>query len=128
MSRTTKQINEMIEDTLSEYYSIVGTSLPTTTGTVHSEIGPFSQYVRSAADILDRILDRILDIVNDDVADLDKLDVQEFLYTSVPRMQKKIDTVCDAIERKTGMKKMSKARRKPLTPPEERKSTTLKIK
>lgn len=124
MSRTIKQINEMIEDTLNEYYSIVGTSLPTTTGTVHSEIGPFSQYVRSATEILDRILD----IVNDDVADLDKLDVQEFLYTSVPRMQKKIDTVCDAIERKTGMKKLDKTRRKPLTPPEERSPTTLKLK
>lgn len=124
MSRTTKQINEMIEDTLSEYFSLTGASLPTGTGVSHSDIGPFSQYVRSAADILDRILD----IVNDDVADLDKLDVQEFLYNSVPRLQNKIDTLCDAIERKTGMKKMDKARRKPLTPPEERKSTTLKIK
>jgi hypothetical protein len=124
MSRTTKQINEMIEDTLSEYFSLTGPSLPTGTGAVHSEIGPFSQYVRSAADILDRILD----IVNDDVADLDKLDVQEFLYTSVPRLRNKIDTLCDAIELKTGMKKLDKTRRKPLTPPEERKSTTLKIK
>ena len=124
MSRTTKQINEMIEDTLSEYFSLTGPSLPTGTGAVHSEIGPFSQYVRSATDILDRILD----IVNDDVADLDRLDVQEFLYTSVPRMQKKIDTLCDAIERKTGIKKLDKTRRKPITPPEKRKSTTLKLK
>ena len=82
MSRTIKQINEMIEDTLNEYFSLTGPSLPTGTGAIHSEIGPFSQYVRSAADILDRILD----IVNDDVADLDKLDVQEFLYNSVPRL------------------------------------------
>lgn len=124
MSRTTKQINEMIEDTLSEYFSLTGPSLPTGTGAVHSEIGPFSQYVRSATEILDRILD----VVNDDVADLDRLDVQEFLYTSVPRLQKKIDTLCDAIERKTGIKKLDKTRKEPLTPPEERKSTTLKIK
>ena len=69
-----------------------------------------------------------LDIVNDDVADLEKLDVQEFLYTSVPRLQNKIDTLCDAIERKTGYKKLDKTRREPLTPPQERKTTTLKIK
>ena len=34
MSRTTKQINEMIEDTLSEYFSLTGPSLPTGTGAV----------------------------------------------------------------------------------------------
>jgi hypothetical protein len=124
MSRTTKEINEMVDDALNEYFSLTGPSLPTGTGAVHSEIGPFSQYVRSATDILDRILD----IVNDDVADLEKLDVQEFLYTSVPRLQKKIDTLCDAIERKTGYKKLDKTRREPLTPPQERKTTTLKIK
>jgi hypothetical protein len=124
MSHTTKEISEMIDDVLKEYFSLTGPSLPTGTGAVHSEIGPFSQYVRSATDILDRILD----IVNDDVADLEKLDVQEFLYTSVPRLQNKIDTLCDAIERKTGYKKLDKTRREPLTPPQERKTTTLKIK
>ena len=124
MSRTTKEVNEMVDDALNEYFSLTGPSLPTGTGAVHSEIGPFSQYVRSATDILDRILD----IVNDDVADLEKLDVQEFLYTSVPRLRNKIDTLCDAIERKTGYKKLDKTRREPLTPPQERKTTTLKIK
>ena len=113
----------MVEDALKEYFSLTGPSLPTGTSAVHSEIGPFSQYVRSATGILDRILD----IVNDESADLEKLDVQEFLYTSVPRLQKKIDTLCTAIEQKTGYKKLDKIR-EPLTPPQERKSTKLKIK
>ena len=119
-----ENIKEIVEDVLKEYFSLTGPSLPTGTGAVHSEIGPFSQYVRSATEILDRILD----IVNDDVADLGKLDVQEFLYTSVPRLQNKIDTLCDAIERKTGYKKLDKTRREPLTPPQERKTTKIKIK
>ena len=119
-----ENIKEIVEDVLKEYFSLTGPSLPTGTGAVHSEIGPFSQYVRSATEILDRILD----IVNDDVADLGKLDVQEFLYTSVPRLQNKIDTLCDAIERKTGYKKLDKTRREPLTPPQERKITKIKIK
>tara|TARA_R100000278_G_scaffold98997_1_gene75835 strand:- start:137 stop:508 length:372 start_codon:yes stop_codon:yes gene_type:complete len=120
----TKDINEVVEKALEEYYSITGISLPTGTGVPYKDIGPFSQYVRSAADILDRILD----IVNDDVADLDKLDVQEFLYVSVPRLQNKIDTLCTAIERKTGFKSMDKTRAKPLTPPSERKNKKIKIK
>jgi hypothetical protein len=124
MKRSNKQINKMVKEVLNEYYSLVGTSLPTGTGVAHSEIGPFSQYVRSATEILDRILD----VVNDESADLQKLDVQEFLYTSVPRLQNKIDTLCDAIERKTGYKKLEKTRREPLTPPQERKSTKLKVK
>lgn len=124
MKRSNKQINKMVKEALNEYFSLTGPSLPTGTGAVHSEIGPFSQYVRSATEILDRILD----VVNDESADLQKLDVQEFLYTSVPRLQNKIDTLCDAIERKTGYKKLEKTRREPLTPPQERKSTKLKIK
>jgi hypothetical protein len=48
------------------------------------------------------------------VADLDKLDVQEFLYNSVPRLQNKIDTLCDAIERKTGFKSLQRTRKNPL--------------
>jgi hypothetical protein len=119
-----ENIKELVESILKEYFSLTGPSLPTGTGAVHSEIGPFSQYVRSAAGILDRILD----IVNDDSADLEKLDVQEFLYTSVPRLQKKIDTLCTAIEKKTGYKSLDKTKRKPLTPPEERKNTKIKIK
>jgi hypothetical protein len=118
------QIDEMVEETLEEYFDLVGASLPTGTGVAHKDIGPFSQYVRSAADVLDRILD----IVNDDVADLDKLDVQEFLYNSVPRLQNKIDTLCDAIERKTGFKSLQRTRQKPLTPPQERNNTKVKIK
>lgn len=119
-----KDINEVVKKALEEYYSITGISLPTGTGVAYKDIGPFSQYVRSAADILDRILD----IVNDDVADLDKLDVQEFLYVSVPRLQNKIDTLCTAIERKTGFKSMDKTRAKPLTPPSERRNKKIKIK
>lgn len=124
MRRTIKEVNEIVEDTLEEYYSIAGPSLPTGgTQEVHSEIGPFSQYVRSATEILDRIMD----VVGDETADLDKLDMQEFLFTSVPRLQAKIDTVCDAIERKTGFKKFDKTRKDPLTPPQERKTTKVKI-
>ena len=67
-------------------------------------------------------------IVNDESADLDKLDVQEFLYTSVPRLQNKIDALCTAIERKTGYKSLDKTRRDPLTPPQERKAAKTKIK
>jgi len=119
-----ENIKELVESTLKEYFSLTGPSLPTGTGAVHSEIGPFSQYVRSASDILDRILS----IVNDDSADLEKLDVQEFLYTSVPRLQKKIDTLCTAIEKRTGYKTLDKTKRKPLTPPQDRKSTKIKIK
>jgi hypothetical protein len=119
-----ENIKELVESILKEYFSLTGPSLPTGTGAVHSEIGPFSQYVRSASDILDRILS----IVNDDSADLEKLDVQEFLYTSVPRLQKKIDTLCTAIEKRTGYKTLDKTKRKPLTPPQDRKSTKIKIK
>ena len=117
-------LEEFIQDELREYFSLTGPSLPTGTSAVHSEIGPFSQYVRSATGILDRILD----IVNDDSADLEKLDVQEFLYTSVPRLLAKIDTLCDAIERKTGIKKLDKTRRDPLVPPQERGEILIKIK
>ena len=124
MKRADNEIDELVKGALDEYFSLTGPSLPTGTGAVHSEIGPFSQYVRSATEILDRILD----VVNDDTADLEKLDVQEFLFTSVPRLLNKIDTVCDAIERKTGYKKLDKTRREPLTPPRERKVTKLKIK
>jgi hypothetical protein len=123
MKLSEESIRELVESELKEYFSLTGPSLPTGTGAVHSEIGPFSQYVRSATDILDRILS----IVNDDSADLEKLDVQEFLYTSVPRLLRKIDTLTDAIEKKTGYKKLSKTRRKPLTPPHERKKTKIKI-
>jgi len=119
-----ENIKEVVEDVLKEYFSLTGPSLPTGTGAVHSEIGPFSQYVRSAADILDRILS----IVNDESADLEKLDVQEFLYTSVPRLQKKIDTLCTAIEKRTGYKNLDKTRRDPLTPPQERKNLIIKMK
>ena len=118
------QIDEMIEDTLEEYFDLVGASLPTGTGVAYSDIGPFSQYVNSATGILDRILD----IVNDDVSELDKLDVQEFLYNSVPKLLNKIDTVCDAIERKTGYKSLQRTRQKPLTPPQNRSNTKVKIK
>jgi hypothetical protein len=118
------QIDEMIEDTLQEYFDLVGSSLPSGTGEQYDRIGPFSQYVRSATGILDRILD----IVNDDSAELDKLDVQEFLYNSVPRLQNKIDTLCDAIERKTGFKSLQRTRQKPLTPPQERNNTKVKVK
>ena len=124
MKLSNELLCEIVQKQLDEYFSLTGPSLPTGTGAVHSEIGPFSQYVRSAADILDRILD----IVNDDSADLDKLDVQEFLYTSVPRLSNKIDTLCDAIERKTGLKKLDKTRKKPLTPPEGRNNIAVKIK
>ena len=117
-------IQEIIKEQLKEYFSLTGPSLPTGTGAVHSEIGPFSQYVRSATGILDRILD----IVNDGSADLEKLDVQEFLYTSVPRLLKKIDTLCDAIERRSGFKRLEKTRKPPLTPPQERVLTKIKIK
>ena len=119
-----ENLKKVVEDVLKEYFSLTGPSLPTGTGAVHSEIGPFSQYVRSATEILDRILE----IVNDDSAELEKLDVQEFLYTSVPRLRNKIDTLCDAIERKTGYKSIDKTRREPLTPPQERKITKIKIK
>ena len=119
-----ENIKEMVENVLKEYFSLTGPSLPTGTGAVHSEIGPFSQYVRSAADILDRILS----IVNDESADLEKLDVQEFLYTSVPRLQKKIDTLCTAIEKRTGYKSLDKTRTDPLTPPQERKNLIIKMK
>jgi hypothetical protein len=119
-----ENIKEMVEEVLREYFSLTGPSLPTGTSAVHSEIGPFSQYVRSATDILDRILS----IVNDESADLGKLDVQEFLYKSVPRLQNKIDTLCTAIERKTGYKSLDKTRREPLTPPGERRKTKIKIK
>ena len=119
-----ENIKEVVEDVLKEYFSLTGPSLPTGTGAVHSEIGPFSQYVRSAADILDRILS----IVNDESADLEKLDVQEFLYTSVPSLQKKIDTLCTAIEKRTGYKNLDKTRRDPLTPPQERKNLIIKMK
>jgi|TARA_R100001509_G_scaffold142972_1_gene98504 hypothetical protein len=118
------QIDEMIEDTLEEYFDLVGASLPTGTGVSYDNIGPFSQYVNSATGILDRILD----IVNDDVSELDKLDVQEFLYNSVPKLLNKIDTVCDAIERKTGYKSLQRTRQKPLTPPQNRSNTKVKIK
>ena len=118
------QIDEMIEDTLEEYFSLTGPSLPTGTGVAYSDIGPFSQYVNSATGILDRILD----IVNDDVAKLEKLDVQEFLYNSVPKLLTKIDTVCTAIERKTGYKSLQRTRQKPLTPPQDRMNTKVKIK
>jgi hypothetical protein len=118
------QIDEMVEETLEEYFDLVGASLPTGTGVSYSDIGPFSQYVRSAADILDRILD----IVNDDVADLDKLDVQEFLYNSVPSLLNKIDTLCDAIERKTGFKSLQRTRKQKPIPPQDRKNTKVKIK
>jgi hypothetical protein len=124
MKLSNELLCEIVQKQLDEYFSLTGPSLPTGTGAVHSEIGPFSQYVRSAADILDRILD----IVNDDSADLDKLDVQEFLYTSVPRLSNKIDTLCDAIERKTGLKKLDKTRKKPLTPPKDRNNIAVKIK
>ncbi len=119
-----ENLKKMVEDVLEEYFSLTGPSLPTGTGAVHSEIGPFSQYVRSATEILDRIMG----IVNDESADLDKLDVQEFLYTSVPRLQNKIDALCTAIERKTGYKSLDKTRRDPLTPPQERKAAKTKIK
>jgi len=124
MKNEKDQINEMIEDTLEEYFDLVGASLPTGTGVAYSDIGPFSQYVNSATGILDRILD----IVNDDVSELDKLDVQEFLYNSVPKLLNKIDTVCDAIERKTGYKSLQRTRQKPLTPPQNRSNTKVKIK
>ncbi len=119
----TKKLDTLIEEVLEEYFALTGPSLPTVNNVSYQDIGPFSQYVRSAADILDRILD----IVNDDVADLDKLDVQEFLYNSVPRLQNKIDTLCDAIERKTGLKRKSKTRANPLVPPKLRvKKTKIK--
>jgi hypothetical protein len=124
MKKTNEEIKEMVEDTLEEYFDLVGASLPTGPGVTYDNIGPFSQYVRSATEILDRILD----IVNDDVADLDKLDVQEFLYNSVPRLQNKIDTLCDAIERKTGFKSLQRTRKNPLTPPQDRKNTKVKFK
>lgn len=124
MKKTNKEIKEMMDDTLEEYFDLVGASLPTGNAVSYKDIGPFSQYVRSATDILDRILD----IVNDDVAELDKLDVQEFLYNSVPRLQNKIDTLCDAIEKKTGFKSLQRTRQKPLTPPQERGNTKVKIK
>ena len=118
------QIDEMVEETLEEYFDLVGASLPTGNAGTYKGIGPFSQYVNSATGILDRILD----IVNDDVAELDKLDVQEFLYNSVPKLLNKIDTVCTAIERKTGYKSLQRTRQKPLTPPQDRKNTKVKIK
>ena len=118
------QIDEMVEETLEEYFDLVGASLPTGTGVSYDSIGPFSQYVNSATGILDRILD----IVNDDVAELDKLDVQEFLYNSVPKLLNKIDTVCTAIERKTGYKSLQRTRQNPLPPPQDRKNTKVKIK
>lgn len=124
MKKTNEEIQEIVEDTLEEYFDLVGASLPTGTGVSYSDIGPFSQYVRSAADILDRILD----IVNDDVADLDKLDVQEFLYNSVPSLLNKIDTLCDAIERKTGFKSLQRTRKQKPIPPQDRKNTKVKIK
>ena len=124
MKKTNKEIKEMMDDTLEEYFDLVGASLPTGNAVSYKDIGPFSQYVRSATDILDRILD----IVNDDVAELDKLDVQEFLYNSVPRLQNKIDTLCYAIEKKTGFKSLQRTRQKPLTPPQERGNTKVKIK
>ena len=124
MKKTNEEIQEIVEDTLEEYFDLVGPSLPTGNGGSYDSIGAFSQYVNSATGILDRILD----IVNDDVSELDKLDVQEFLYNSVPKLLNKIDTVCDAIERKTGYKSLQRTRQKPLTPPQNRSNTKVKIK
>lgn len=126
MKITKKFLTELIDSKLDEFMgsSFSGHGLPNITGEPYQEIGPFSQYVRSAADVLDRILQ----IVNDESADLDKIDVQEFLYTSVPKLENKIDTLCDAIERKTGFKKLDKTKQKPLVPPQERNKRKIKIK
>ena len=90
MKKTNEEIQEIVEDTLEEYFSLTGPSLPTGTGVAYSDIGPFSQYVRSAADIL--------------------------------------DTLCDAIERKTGFKSLQRTRKQKPIPPQDRKNTKVKIK
>ena len=119
-----KDLDKLVEDVLEEYFALTGPSLPTAGSVSHQDVGPFSQYVGSSI----ATLDRILDIVNSDVAEIDKIDAQEFLYKSVTRLMAKIDTICDAIERKTGFKKLSKERAAPIKPPHERKTKKLKIK
>jgi hypothetical protein len=119
-----KDLDKLVEDVLQEYFALTGPSLPTAGSVSFQDVGPFSQYVGSSI----ATLDRILDIVNSDVAEIDKLDAQEFLYKSVPRLLAKIDTICDAMERKTGYKKLSKEKASPLSPPHKRSSKKLKIK
>lgn len=123
MSNDMKEIEEMVENVLKEYFALTGPSLPTAGGVPTQSVGPFAQYVNSTS----MVLDRILDVVNGESVELDKRDVQEFLYNSVPRLLAKIDTVCSAMERKTGIKRLSKTKPAPLMPPAERRKK-IKIK
>ncbi len=103
-----KKINLIVSKVLNEYFSLTGPSLPTYGSAKHSEVGPFSQYIRSA----DATLDRILDSVNNDIADLDPLDAEELLTISLSRIERKIDTIRTAVEKK--LYKNRTRKRKPL--------------
>ena len=124
MKKTLKEVNSIVEDALQEYFAIAGPSLPTAGSVSHQDVGPFHQYITSTI----ATLDRILDIVNNDVTELDKIDAQEFLYQSVPKLESKIKTITDAIERKTGLKAKEKDTPSPLIAPKERKAKKIKLK
>ena len=80
-------------------------------------MGPFSQYIKSA----EATLDRILDIVDNDVADLDPLDAEELLTISLSRIERKVDTIRSAVERKLYKNKTRKRKPIRLKAPLERK-------
>ena len=112
-----KKIDLIVSKVLKEYFSLTGPSLPTYGSARHSEVGPFSQYIRSA----DSTLDRILDIINNDIAKLDPLDAEELLTISLSRIESKIDTIRTAVENKLYKNKSRKRKPIRLKAPSERK-------
>lgn len=111
------KINKIVSKVLKEYFSLTGPSLPTHGSKNHSQVGPFSQYIKSA----EATLDRILDIIDNDVADLDPLDAEELLTISLSRIERKVDTIRSAVERKLYKNKTRKRKPIRLKAPLERK-------
>ena len=119
-----ENIKAMVETALEEYFDLSGPSLPGGASAQYKEVGPYAQYIRSISEVLNKILD----MVNDESVEIDKIDAQELLYESIPRLLTKISAVEEAIERKSGFKSLQKTRPEPLKPPHERTGVKVKIK
>jgi signal transduction histidine kinase len=119
-----ENIKNIVESAMREYFDLTGLSLPGGSGAQHKKVSPYAQYLKSASEVLDRILD----MVNDESVEIEKIDSQELLYQSIPRLLNKINAVEEAIERKSGFKSLQKTRPEPLRPPHERTGLKIKIK
>lgn len=109
------QLKEIVEGQLKEYFSMVGSSLPTYGSVTNQTMGPFLHQIRS----ISQSLQKIREYVDNKDIEMDDIDAQELTDIFLPNLERLVSTIKNSVERrKSGSP--GKKKPKPLVPPQER--------